>query len=100
MKWRHNRTPIWSRNKLLQRDSYACAYCTRPADTVDHILPVSQGGTSTWLNTVASCRPCNAKKRNRTPSEAHMPLNHQPFVPDWHHLYETAIPYNTAALAS
>ena len=44
------------------------------ADTVDHLLPQSRGGTNTWLNTVAACTRCNNLKANRTPPEAGMRL--------------------------
>jgi hypothetical protein len=100
MKWRHGRTPIWTRAKLLKRDSNQCAYCLKPADTVDHLLPVSRGGDSSWLNTVASCRPCNSKKRNRTPGEANMKLLAQPFVPAWDDVFTIAVPYEITSLAS
>jgi len=63
MKWRYSRPPRWSRRGVLQRDHHRCAYCGRPGDTVDHVLPLSRGGTRTsWLNTVACCARCNAAK--------------------------------------
>lgn len=49
--------------------------------TVDHVVPKSHGGQSTWTNLVASCSPCNARKRDRTPDEARMPLARKPHVP-------------------
>ncbi|HWC79970.1 MAG TPA: HNH endonuclease [Pseudonocardiaceae bacterium] len=50
-----------------------------PADTVDHIVPLSRGGVRTsWLNTVACCgggpRSCNARKGNRLLAEAGLRL--------------------------
>lgn len=40
-----------------------CAYCGGPADTLDHIVPVSRGGTNVWYNLTAACRPCNSRKQ-------------------------------------
>jgi 5-methylcytosine-specific restriction endonuclease McrA len=62
--------PRWSRIGVLQRDRFTCAYCGSRATTVDHVLPRSRGGGDTWLNTVASCGPCNNRKGSRTPGEA------------------------------
>lgn len=76
-------TPRWSKTRLLERDHYTCGYCGRPADTVDHVLPSSRGGRSTWLNTVASCRSCNNRKDNRTPREAGMRLRVELIEPTW-----------------
>jgi 5-methylcytosine-specific restriction endonuclease McrA len=77
------RNPDWSKRGVLRRDRHTCAYCSRPADTVDHLLPHSRGGANTWLNTVAACTPCNHRKANRTPPEAGMPLLWKPSVPTW-----------------
>ena len=63
MRWRQ-RAPRWSKSLLLDRDSRTCAYCSQPATTVDHVLPISKGGRSEWLNTVAACKPCNSKPSN------------------------------------
>lgn len=71
----------WSRRGVLVRDQHRCAYCGRRATTVDHVLPRSQGGADSWLNTVASCAMDNHRKANRTPEEAGMPLLRQPFEP-------------------
>lgn len=72
---------------VIQRDHGQCAYCGGPgADTVDHVLPRSQGGQSTWENSVAAhgslTEPyCNSVKADRTPEQAGMPLLWEPFVP-------------------
>ncbi|MFF8385195.1 HNH endonuclease [Streptomyces kanasensis] len=71
----------WSRRGVLARDQHRCAYCGRRASTVDHVVPRSQGGADSWLNTVASCAADNHRKADRTPEEAGMPLLFQPFVP-------------------
>lgn len=86
-RWRHSRGPAWSRAGVMARDRHQCAYCGRPATTIDHILPRSRGGQNSWLNTVAACESCNGRKDDRTPSEARMPLRVVPMIPTW-----TALP--------
>lgn len=77
-----SRVPLNRRN-VLRRDRYTCQYCGRQGSelTVDHVLPKSRGGQSTWENLVAACRPCNLKKGDRTPEEAGMRLQKPPRVP-------------------
>jgi 5-methylcytosine-specific restriction endonuclease McrA len=48
---------------------------------VDHVVPRAQGGSDSWLNTVASCAEDNHRKADRTPEQAGMPLLRQPFEP-------------------
>jgi 5-methylcytosine-specific restriction endonuclease McrA len=77
---RQNRS--MSRKGILLRDGSTCQYCrsTLPAKdlTLDHVIPRSRGGESTWENLVACCFPCNNRKGNRTPQEAGMALAKQP----------------------
>ncbi len=77
----------FSRRNLFKRDGYTCQYCgCRPGSeelTIDHVRPRAQGGTSTWDNCVLACVRCNARKADRTPSEASMPLLRKPFRPAW-----------------
>jgi 5-methylcytosine-specific restriction endonuclease McrA len=76
------RVPFSKRNVLI-RDSFVCVYCGEHhiKMTIDHIIPKSQGGGSTFENCVACCRACNVSKGNRTPSEARMFLRKRPFQP-------------------
>ena len=78
-------SPCFSKTKLIRRDRHTCAYCGHMQEprllTVDHILPSSRGGPLSWMNTVAACRACNARKADRTPEEAGMPLLFTPYVP-------------------
>jgi len=71
-----------SRKNILTRDRNTCQYCNEKylsKDlTLDHIIPRSRGGKSTWDNLVCSCLPCNARKGSRTPEEANMPLKNKP----------------------
>ncbi len=69
-----------TRANILLRDDETCQYCgKRSRDlTLDHVIPRSRGGQSTWENLVASCRACNGKKGNRLLKEVNMHLLHQP----------------------
>jgi len=78
--WLH-RPAGWSRNGVLVRDRHTCVYCGRHATTIDHVLPRSRGGGSTWSNTVAACASCNHRKANRTPLEARLRLRVTPYAP-------------------
>jgi len=84
----------WSREAVLRRDRYTCAYCGAQVGqkrngrllgkedfTVDHILPVSRGGKNTWGNTICACATCNQRKANRLPHEASMRLHWEPKTP-------------------
>jgi 5-methylcytosine-specific restriction endonuclease McrA len=71
-----------SRKNILLRDRYTCQYCgkTLPSGelTLDHVVPRSRAGESSWENLVACCNPCNNKKGSRTPEEAGMRLPRAP----------------------
>jgi hypothetical protein len=86
MRWlyRGGGRPALTKDGIKRRDG-ACAYCGGPAQTVDHVVPRSRGGESSWLNLVAACRPCNHRKADRTPLEAGMPLRMAPYVPPFDH---------------
>jgi len=74
-----------TRRAVLVRDRYTCQYCgAQPGKqvlTIDHVLPRSRGGKTTWQNVVAACKRCNGKKGNRTPAEANMKLSGHPSQP-------------------
>ncbi len=74
-----------TRRGILSRDNYTCQYCgvmpPRKELTVDHIIPRSRGGKTTWENVVTACQKCNGRKGSRTPDEAHMKLRAQPKRP-------------------
>lgn len=59
------------RYEILRRDDYACRYCgVRAPDvvlTIDHVIPVSLGGTDDPVNLVAACKDCNAGKTSSSP---------------------------------
>ena len=53
-------------------DGRRCAYCHRPATTLDHVQPLGPTGNNDAGNLLPSCAPCNRKKSNRTPQQAGM----------------------------
>src|SRR3984957_18560628 len=60
-----------TRRAVFARDDWTCQYCgARSNLTVDHVIPRSKGGPSSWDNIVASCAPCNRRKGDRTPAQA------------------------------
>lgn len=75
-------TRALSRKNIMMRDRYTCQYCLKTFSanelTLDHVLPRSRRGDTSWENLVASCNPCNNRKGNRTPDEAGMKLARQP----------------------
>lgn len=81
------RSPPLSRANVMARDSFRCQYCNRELSvreaTLDHVVPRSQGGKTTWENIVCACGSCNRRKGGRTPKEARMKLLTTPVRPDW-----------------
>lgn len=74
-----------SRRALFARDEWQCQYCGSTGRlTLDHVVPRSRGGLSSWDNVVASCAPCNLRKGDRLPEEANMNLGRLPRVPTPH----------------
>lgn len=70
-----------TRRAVFGRDDHRCQYCTADAESIDHVVPRSRGGQHVWENVVASCRRCNVRKGNRTPTEAGMHLARDPRAP-------------------
>ncbi len=81
------KTPPLCRGNILARDNFQCQYCAKSLSsreaTLDHVVPRSQGGKTSWTNIVCCCSYCNRKKGGRTPAEAKMPLLNKPVQPDW-----------------
>jgi len=80
-----HQTRALSRKNILMRDRYTCQYCMRTMNsgelTLDHVMPRSSSGETTWENLVACCHGCNNRKGSRTPEEAGMRLLRKPFKP-------------------
>ena len=81
----------FSRRNVFKRDNYTCQYCgCRPGSeelTIDHVVPRSHGGISSWTNCVLACVACNHRKADRTPDGAGMPLRREPTRPVWNPSY-------------
>ena len=76
-----NRVPF-SKKNIFVRDKYECVYYNgKDTLTIDHIIPSSRGGKSTFENCVTACRSCNHRKGNKTPSEVNMYMKKQPYAP-------------------
>lgn len=77
----------FSRYNIYARDKSTCQYCGRKLPrhelNLDHVIPRSLGGMSTWENVVCSCHECNRRKGGRTPEVAGMALLYKPVRPKW-----------------
>lgn len=77
----------FSRPNIFIRDNYHCQYCgsqfPKGQLTLDHVIPIVQGGSKSWENIVTACKPCNQRKGGRTPSQAGLSLVRKPRKPDW-----------------
>ncbi|OHB74011.1 MAG: HNH endonuclease [Planctomycetes bacterium RBG_16_41_13] len=75
----------FNRKNILARDENRCQYCGRKFQasqlSIDHVIPKSRNGKSSWANVVTACNPCNTKKGGRSPQEAGMRLIKQPAIP-------------------
>ncbi len=82
--YRHipQQTRALSRKNILLRDRNTCQFCGSPFPaselTLDHVVPRSRGGRSSWENLVACCYQCNNRKGDRTPEEAGLELVRRP----------------------
>jgi 5-methylcytosine-specific restriction endonuclease McrA len=75
----------FNRRNIFARDGNRCQYCGKKFATselsLDHVVPRSRGGQTTWVNIVCACVKCNVKKGGRTPREAGMHLIREPVQP-------------------
>lgn len=90
----------FSPDGVFDRDDNICQYwhydknskafkyrCTTDDRTIDHIIPTSRGGKSSFENCVCACKTCNITlKKNKTPEEAGLRLIRKPFVPVKNHI--------------
>ncbi len=77
----------FSRINIFARDGFTCQYCRcRPPRSelnLDHVIPRSLGGRTTWENVVSSCVDCNRRKGGCTPNQAGLTLRRRPAKPRW-----------------
>jgi 5-methylcytosine-specific restriction endonuclease McrA len=85
----------YSRVNVFARDKFTCQYCgARPHRSqlnLDHVVPRSLGGRTTWENVVCSCVVCNRIKGGRTPEQARLRLQRRPERPRWTPLVNLAV---------
>ncbi|EMI44472.1 HNH endonuclease [Rhodopirellula sp. SWK7] len=88
-------TVRFNRRNLFARDEYRCQYCGKvePVNklSLDHVVPRSHGGATTWENIVCSCLRCNSRKGGRTPQQARMKLLTNPAKPRFNPLMTHSI---------
>jgi 5-methylcytosine-specific restriction endonuclease McrA len=70
-----------NRKAVFARDNHKCQYCGAAAENIDHVIPRSKGGTHTWDNVVAACRPCNMRKEDHLLHETGLILRRKPQAP-------------------
>lgn len=75
----------FNRKNVFVRDDHTCQYCgeQKPESSlsIDHVIPRSKNGASTWTNVVTSCKECNVRKGGRLLEETDMSLLQKPTVP-------------------
>jgi len=73
----------FSKANVFLRDDYKCQYCGKELShkdcTLDHVLPLSHGGKSTFENSTTACHPCNSNKGNNK----RVKPKHLPYKPDY-----------------
>jgi 5-methylcytosine-specific restriction endonuclease McrA len=79
-------TVRFSRANVHLRDGGKCQYCgvavTGRESTLDHVMPVSKGGKTTWENCVTACGPCNSRKSDKLGVKPKI----KPYKPDYYDL--------------
>ena len=67
------RIPLNLRRRIIERDGYYCVYCDedlRDAEIhMDHVIPESKGGPTSYDNLQVTCRKCNLAKGVLSESE-------------------------------
>lgn len=80
-----SRRTTFTRKNLYKRDHHTCQYCGKKPKsdelTIDHVVPRSKGGKSTWTNCVLACLKCNHKKGNKILEDTGMKLAAVPVEP-------------------
>ena len=78
-------TVKFNRRNIFARDHNQCQYCGKKVPTselsLDHVIPRSQGGGTSWENIVCACVDCNVRKGGRTPRQANLTLIRKPDKP-------------------
>jgi hypothetical protein len=75
----------FTQKSLWERYNFTCQYTgkkvTRTNGNIDHVIPKSQGGKTSWENCVIAHKEINALKADRTPEQAGLKLLKKPSAP-------------------
>jgi 5-methylcytosine-specific restriction endonuclease McrA len=94
----NHKVRLTRRNLLIRdhyRDQYTGELLSNKDATLDHVIPKSKGGKTTWTNLVIASKAINKKKADKTPHEAGLTLKRSPYEPTWNTfftLYITEMP--------
>lgn len=84
----------FTRRNLVRRDESTCQYCGRRPGanelSIDHVMPRSRGGETSWENCVLACVHCNRRKGSKLVHDAGMRLLTRPNAPQWSPIFEVA----------
>lgn len=83
-----NKEIMPTKGNIFRRDGNTCQYCGSKKDlTIDHVVPVSKGGKSTWTNMVTACHKCNNKKGDKSLEEIGYKLHNMPRKPGFLNIF-------------
>lgn len=75
-----------TKRNIFLRDGFTCQYSGEKVNTknadIDHVIPKSRGGRTSWDNLVVCSKPINRKKGDKTPKEAGLKLLKSPCKPE------------------
>lgn len=75
---------VLTRQNVFKRDHFSCQYCgTNKNLTLDHVIPRSKGGKTSWGNLVTACKHCNTTKGDRSPEDVGLILQSKPHKPTY-----------------
>lgn len=75
---------VLTRHNIFKRDGHKCQYCGHNKKlTIDHLIPRSKGGKSSWTNLVTACQSCNAKKGDYSLEKVGLKLQNIPIKPSY-----------------
>ena len=73
----------FTKTNVMIRDKFKCGYCPSKENlTIDHIIPISKGGKTSWDNCVTACKKCNTTKKDRLLKDTNLVLKIKPHAPN------------------
>jgi len=90
----YSRRVALNRENIFIRDSFNCQYCGKEAESIDHVIPKSKGGSHEWNNVVACCKKCNLLKADKLLSKTVLNLKKIPSIPEGNFWIKTIIGNN------